>query len=153
MNRLLNKTHFGHIYGYGLVVLWVTTCLLTVVSTTISEAPQISQAFAIMPYTIGILTFIALPIAALLTLIIAGTIWLTLSNAMLTNRQKAILAGGMTGALPALVFFLSSGSFNSGLFVVTILLSILGMWCGWIGEWLARRHVRVDPETVAETFE
>jgi len=153
MNRLLNKTHFGHIYGYGLVVLWVTTCLLTVVSTTISEAPQISQAFAIMPYTIGILTFIALPIAALLTLIIAGTIWLTLSNAMLTNRQKAILAGGMTGALPALVFFLSSGSFNSGLFVVTILLSILGMWCGWIGEWLARRHVRVDSESISKTFE
>ena len=106
-----------------------------------------------MPYTIGILTFIALPIAALLTLIIAGTIWLTLSNAMLTNRQKAILAGGMTGALPALVFFLSSGSFNSGLFVVTILLSILGMWCGWLGEWLARRHVKVDPETVSKTFE
>ena len=153
MNRLLNKTHFGHIYGYGLVVLWVTTCLLTVVSTTISQAPQISQAFAIMPYTIGILTFIALPFAALLTLIIAGTIWLTLSNARLTNRQKAIFAGGMTGALPALVFFLSSGSFNLGLFVVTISLSILGMWCGWIGEWLARRHVRVNPETVAETFE
>ena len=125
MNRHVNKTHFGYIYGYGLLVLWVTTCLLTVVSTTISEAPQISQAFAIMPYTIGILTFIALPIAALLTLIIAGTIWLTLSNARLRNRQKAIFAGGMTGALPALVFFLSSGSFNSGLFVVTILLSIL----------------------------
>ena len=152
MNRLLNKTHFGHIYGYGLVVLWVTTCLL-VVATMISEATQISQAFAIMPYTIGILTFIALPFAALLTLIIAGTIWLTLSNARLTNRQKAIFAGGMTGALPALVFFLSSGSFNLGLFVVTISLSILGMWCGWIGEWLARRHVRVNPETVAETFE
>lgn len=153
MNRLLNKTHFGHIYGYGLLILWMTTCLLTVVATMISEATQISQAFAIMPYTIGILTFIALPFAALLTLIIAGTIWLTLSNARLTNRQKAIFAGGMTGALPALVFFLSSGSFNLGLFVVTISLSILGMWCGWIGEWLARRHVRVNPETVAETFE
>ena len=131
----------------------MTTCLLTVVATMISEATQISQAFAIMPYTIGILTFIALPFAALLTLIIAGTIWLTLSNARLTNRQKAIFAGGMTGVLPALVFFLSSGSFNLGLFVVTISLSILGMWCGWIGEWLARRHVRVNPETVAETFE
>ena len=152
MNRHVNKTHFGYIYGYGLLILWMTTCLL-VVATMISEATQISQGFTVMSYTIGILTFIALPIAALLTLIIAGTIWLTLSNAMLTNRQKAILAGGMTGALPALVFFLSSGSFNSGLFVVTILLSILGMWCGWLGEWLARRHVKVDPETVAETFE
>ena len=152
MNRLLNKTHFGHIYGYGLVVLWVTTCLL-VVATMISEATQISQGFTVMSYTIGILTFIALPIAALLTLIIAGTIWLTLSNARLTNRQKAILAGGMTGALPALVFSLSSGSFNSGLFVVTILFFMLGMWCGWLGEWLARRHVKVDTETVSKTFE
>ena len=130
----------------------MTTCLL-VVATMISEATQISQAFAIMPYTVGILTFIAVPIAALLTLIIAGTIWLTLSNAMLTNRQKAIFAGGMTGALPALVFFLSSGSFNSGFFVITILLSILGMWCGCLGEWLARRHIKVDPKTVAKTFE
>ena len=102
----------------------MTTCLL-VVATMISEATQISQGFTVMSYTIGILTFIALPIAALLTLIIAGTIWLTLSNARLTNRQKAILAGGMTGALPAFVFFLSSGSFNSGLFVVTFLFSCL----------------------------
>ena len=130
----------------------MTTCLL-VVATMISEATQISQGFTVMSYTIGILTFIALPIAALLTLIIAGTIWLTLSNARLTNRQKAILAGGMTGALPALVFSLSSGSFNSGLFVVTILLSILGMWCGWIGEWLARRHVKMDKKAALRTFE
>jgi len=94
-----------------------------------------------------------LPIAALLTLIIAGTIWVTLSNAMLTNRQKSIFVGGVTGALPALVFFLSSRSYSTDMFIFTTLLLMLGMWCGWLGEWLARRHIKVDPKTVSKTFE
>ena len=153
MNRHVNKTHFGYIYGYGLLILWMTTCLLTVVATMISETAQISQAFAIMPYTIGILTFIALPIAAILTLIIAGTIWLALLNTMLTNRQKAIFAGGVTGALPALLIYLMGDITNIVGLLYVIVLFILGMWCGWIGEWLARRHIKVDPKTVSKTFE
>ena len=103
MTKPISTSRFGHIYGYGLLVLWATTCLLTVVSTLSSGSAQLGQTFTFMSYTIGIFTFIALPIAAILTLIIAGTIWLALLNTMLTNRQKAIFAGGVTGALPALL--------------------------------------------------
>jgi len=39
-----NKTHFGHVYGYGLVVLWVTTMLWTAIATLISTPFDIGMA-------------------------------------------------------------------------------------------------------------
>jgi len=64
-----------------------------------------------------------------------------------------MFAGGVSGATPTLIFYVTAGIRDVGLLRTTILLFVLGVWCGWLRERLARRHVKVDPKTVAEAFE
>ncbi len=148
-----NKTHFGHVYGYGLVVLWVTTMLWTAIATLISTPFDIGMAVQTSFLTLVILTIFALPIAALITVIVGGIIWAAISSSTLPNNLKAMFAGGVSGATPTLIFYVTAGIRDVGLLRTTILLFVLGVWCGWLRERLARRHVKVDPKTVAEAFE
>lgn len=153
-----NKTHFIHIFGYGLIVLWITMLIVALVFSVIDFASGYGGFADFLDLTFYI-TLFGIPISALLALLIGGSIWLILRKSNLSNSVKACLAGGLSSAFPVAIIL--ALEFNFGYspitslrsWIIPLCLAVLGFWCGWLGERLARRHVKVDPKSISKTFE
>jgi len=149
-----HDTRFIHIYGYGLVVLWLTFWILAFIWQIITQFPDIRLSLGYSLLSVLYLSLFAMPVAAIITLLISGTVWLPLKRAPLNNSMRAMIAGGLSGSLIILPFTiadLSNNQFNS--LYLFISLFLLGAWSGWVGERWARRHVKINPESVANAFD
>ena len=149
-----HQTQFGHIYGYGLFTLWATVSAFIVGAQIVSYWPNVLDALFLSISSVFLTMIFALPVAALLTLIIGGAVWAILKQTSLTNSLRAMIAGAFSGSLVIFPFLISdilNGQLEALGFV--LLIGALGVWCGWLGERLARRHVDLNPTNIADSFD
>lgn len=152
------ETKFFHIWGYGLVVLWGTFVVIVFIGQIFETWPNIFIAFARTISSVILISLFAVPIAAMMTLAIGGFAWLVFKQIDLPNSLRATLSGGLAGSLvflPILITELSNNQTNGQIGMLYFLLGLgaLGLWSGWLGERLARRHVRIDPGKIADSFD
>lgn len=145
------QTKFGEIYGYGIFVLWASVAVIVMVFFIVTNWPNVHVAIGLTLVSQIYLIAFGLPVAALASFIIGGGIWSTFKHIIPSNSLRASLAGGVTGACVISLFALDKLKTDpSEAFINIAALFLLGVWCGWAGEKLARRHYSVSSPNRAD---
>jgi len=155
-----NKTHFIHIFGYGLIALWIMALVIfPIIIFAVDSFNIYSNLNSGLEYLFYASIYF-IPFAALIALIVGGIAWLILRGSSLSNMIKSIIAGGMSSSLPVVLGFgyiviTENEPIPKDIYVwlfIALLCSVGGV-CGWLGERLARRHIKYDPNSIPKTFE
>jgi len=146
------NTHPIHIFGYGLLLLWISLFLLRIVITQTISGDGVLE---LIPTLVGhfiFATIILIPIAIVI-LIISGVLWRIFQRSSLSNGFKATLCAGVSGLVLNILPYASYDLSPIAFLPLSMFLILLFLFCGWFGERLARRHVKMDPNSIPETFE
>ena len=135
------QSEFVKTYFFGLFVFCGTSMPL-VFGYCLSKGEQnfLTNLIEAIVATLLVTPFY-MSVVSIVCLVIGGASWKILTKLNLNISLKATLAGGFSGSLFIAAFNMPEITGGSSGAITTIAsLFLLGAWCGWAGERLARRY-------------